>query len=102
MRVLFCFTLMLFAVAAEPAAAQSMARFDPYATEALPTADAPALSLQQIKAAIAQQGYSKVTDVIVSPATGIVQASARNPAGLATNLQIDPATGAILSALTAH
>lgn len=94
--------LMACCVALAPSAnAQSLSVFDPYAS-AVQQNETKILSIPALKAAIAHQGYSKVTDVIMSPATGIVQASARNPQGLVTNLQVDPTTGEILSALTAH
>jgi hypothetical protein len=60
------------------------------------------LSLDSIKAMVEKQGYAKITDLMPSPSTGVLQATAVNAAGIPTNLQIDPANGNILSALAAH
>ena len=60
------------------------------------------LSMESIKIIMKRQGYTKITDLMMSPANGMLQASAINADGILTNLQIDPATGDIVSALASH
>lgn len=61
------------------------------------------LSIDALKQKITQAGYSKISGIMPSITTkGALQASALNSAGTPTNLQVNPTTGDIISAIAAR
>ena len=62
---------------------------------------AGSLSLASIKQKLIEAGYSKITCIAPSTTGDTLKVKALNAAGVPTNLQINPLTGAIISAVTA-
>ena len=60
------------------------------------------LSMDGIKQKLMEQGYSKISSLMPSPSGDALLATAVNAAGTPSNLQINPLTGAGLSAVAAH
>ena len=105
-RIAFLFPLVILAspsVLAQNLIDQNSAMFQEHALPGVGS-DLPegSLPMESIKKIMKKQGYTKITDLMMSPANGMLQASAINADGILTNLQIDPATGDIVSALASH